>query len=446
MPTRRIGELLVAEGLLTEAAVHRALGYQRHTGKRVKIGSILLSWDLVSEEGLLKALAALYRCEAVTGPMLAATPVEVARLLPAHDAIRLGAIPWAAQRTRIRVGFLNPCDIAAVDEVAARTGRLCIPGVVTEMRLIQAHRRFYGRSIPFEFRPILQRYEKPAAVGPAGEEPEGSSEESRAGGSEPRPPRRAPRPSPAEPVSVQPDPPAAAAPLARLDAEGSPGAPAEATPVEAPAPMQDVTPASPPEAAQPPVQAESPLSGRPAPSLWIYAPPERQENETVSGMWTTESRSRASEESRRMAEDLGDLAEAAFPAELPRVILFGETSNEIFPWRGRGPSLGISELARIRISLSTPSVFTRVASSRLPHFGPLERADWPAEIEGLLAPTPPPCVLFPIPTSPPAGFLYADRLGGVLLYEDFERLSRAASQIAALIAEAALDRETEAHY
>ena len=35
---RRIGELLVAEGLISEAAISRALGYQRVSGDKVKLG------------------------------------------------------------------------------------------------------------------------------------------------------------------------------------------------------------------------------------------------------------------------------------------------------------------------------------------------------------------------------------------------------------------------
>ena len=47
MGARRIGELLVAEGLLSESVIHRALGYQRLSGERIKLGSILLDWDLL---------------------------------------------------------------------------------------------------------------------------------------------------------------------------------------------------------------------------------------------------------------------------------------------------------------------------------------------------------------------------------------------------------------
>jgi hypothetical protein len=62
----RIGELLVAEGVLSEGAVQSALGFQRHTGEPFRLGTILLDRDLLGEESLLKALATIHRCDYVT--------------------------------------------------------------------------------------------------------------------------------------------------------------------------------------------------------------------------------------------------------------------------------------------------------------------------------------------------------------------------------------------
>ena len=57
----RIGELLIAEGILSEGAVRSALGFQRHTGEPFRLGTILLDRDLLAEESLLKALSAIHR-------------------------------------------------------------------------------------------------------------------------------------------------------------------------------------------------------------------------------------------------------------------------------------------------------------------------------------------------------------------------------------------------
>src|SRR6516225_4088964 len=62
----RIGELLVADGVVTEGAVQSALGCRRHTGEPVRLGTILLDRDLLPEENLLRALSAIHRCDYVT--------------------------------------------------------------------------------------------------------------------------------------------------------------------------------------------------------------------------------------------------------------------------------------------------------------------------------------------------------------------------------------------
>lgn len=374
MPARRLGELLVAEGLLTPAAVARALGFQRDAGKRLKLGSILLGWDLVNEENLLKALASLHRCEAVTGEMLAGAPLEVVRLLPAAHAIRLNAIPYALRKPRIRVAFVNPSDLAAIDEVSALTGRGCVPGVVTELRLMQAHRRFYGRPIPVELRPIQPKGEAQGPPRPAA------------------PDVRVETPEEEIPVIIVPE-----LPIPPLPAAARNTASREAT---APAPRP---------ASQPPVgPVEPPLASAPGPA-GPGAPPN--------------ARSRG---------EIGDLAVASFPPEIPRVLLFTAGGSAIAGWRGRG--VDAARVAATKISPAAPSLFTAVRESGAPHFGGVERELWPDPLARLLGADPPDCAVFPIRLpGGVAGFLYADREGKPMPYDDFALLARCAAAISGLL-------------
>jgi hypothetical protein len=157
---RRLGELLVAEGLLSESAINRALGYQRASVERIKLGSILLNWDLLAEDALLETLAKFHRCPAASGVMLAQAPIEAVRLLASAAAARLAAIPYAFEKNGLRVAFANPSNLAAIDEVSFLTRKRIVPGVTTEVRLLQAQQKFYGRHIPHEFRTILQKMDR----------------------------------------------------------------------------------------------------------------------------------------------------------------------------------------------------------------------------------------------------------------------------------------------
>jgi hypothetical protein len=411
MPPPRIGELLVARGLLSPAAVSRALGFQKSAAPRVKLGSILLTWDLIDEGNLLKALASLHHCQAVTGDMLAGAPVDVVRMLPAAHAIRLNAIPYALEKSRIRVAFVNPSDVGSIDEVSALTGHICVPGVVTELRLLQAHRRFYGRSIPLELRPLAPRAEPGQPSRLALGEARGASKPATA---IPVEARGAPAAEDVElpPITVPdlpipPPPTMARREPAALESDRPPGASKPVAPAAA-------------AASPPPAEAREGAS-----NLWIATPPMPPQSEAVLGMWSHPA-------PRATEEEIGDLALAAVPPEFPRAILFSERGGVLAAWRARGLPGG--DLAEIGISASEPSVFLSVARSGAPHFGRVEPDQWPEplarRIEG-----PPPCAVFPVHSGHGvAALLYADRRGAPMKFDDTALLARAAAEIAALLA------------
>ncbi len=167
MQQRRIGELLIAEGLVSEAALTRALEFQRTSGRTLTLGGIFLNWGLLAEEALLEALAKLHRCPPVPWSSLSSASPDAVRLLSGEQAIRIAAMPYAADKKTVRVAFANPSNLTAVDEVAAITRRRVIPGVTTEVRLLQAHQRFYARPIPVPLWTVVQKldrkFEKPPA-------------------------------------------------------------------------------------------------------------------------------------------------------------------------------------------------------------------------------------------------------------------------------------------
>ncbi len=203
---RRIGELLVAEGLLTESAINRALGYQRASVERLRLGSILLNWDLLAEDALLETLAKFHRCPAVPGTVLAKAPIEAARLLTAAAASRLAAMPYAFEKNVLRVAFANPSDLATIDEVSALTRKRIAPAVTTEIRLMQAHQKFYGRHIPHEFRAILQKMDRRTGQTrrPMPLENDLPAKDSIGAGKEPSTEAKAASRTPAQPITVEP--------------------------------------------------------------------------------------------------------------------------------------------------------------------------------------------------------------------------------------------------
>ena len=155
----RLGEWLLSEGLVTEAALTRALAAQTHVGHRLRLGGVLLASGLVSEEALLDALSRLHHCRSVGWTTLSHAEPEAVASLSAARAARLEAFPYALEKTILKVAFRDPSNLQAVDEVAAVTGRRIQPAVTSEVRLMQAHEKFYSRAMSGEFSNVLKRLE-----------------------------------------------------------------------------------------------------------------------------------------------------------------------------------------------------------------------------------------------------------------------------------------------
>src|SRR6185369_9800620 len=88
-----------------------------------------------------------------------ATP-EALRCLPAQQAIRLGAVPYAIEAGNLRIAFRNPSDLAVIDQASQISGRRVLPATTTEVRLALALHQFYGHPLPFQFKPIIQKLER----------------------------------------------------------------------------------------------------------------------------------------------------------------------------------------------------------------------------------------------------------------------------------------------
>ncbi len=418
----RIGELLVADGVVSEKAVQSALGFQRHTGEPFRLGTILLDRDLLDEENLLRALAAIHRCDSVTWAEILKAPPQVVRLLPERAAVRLAAVPYALEGRGVRVAFKNPSNLAAVDEVSAVTNRPVIPAVISEVRLLQAFHLFYGRPVPIEFRGVLHKLERneerrlyrqratkeaPEAV----ETPfEGRFVNTRG-----------------QRIPVAGTPPASrptryAAPFLSAEEPGGELA-------DAPDLLPDFTPA--------------PASGdeEVAEGMWRPAPLDADDT-AVSAMWAARPAARRREKPSVPARDR--LAESTLEtvcARLPRAVLLTSAQDAVLGWTAKGSGLNRDQVAGIRVQWGEPSIFAFVKLSGSPHRGPLSRILMPPKLAALLGDKASACcAVYPVRIKDRlVAFLYADRLGAPLSEEDYRNLEIASSALGSSLARLLLE-------
>ncbi len=116
----RIGELLLAQKLITEEQLKNALGEQKRSG--LKLGRILIDRGYVSDQAIHEVLAKHLQIPFVDVRHLQLALATV-RLLPEVHARRFRAMVLKSDTQGLTVGMSDPTDLLAYDELSARLKR-----------------------------------------------------------------------------------------------------------------------------------------------------------------------------------------------------------------------------------------------------------------------------------------------------------------------------------
>ncbi|HEU5300187.1 MAG TPA: GspE/PulE family protein [bacterium] len=116
---RHLGELLLADRLITPDQLNRAMDIHRATGER--LGRVLLDMGVVDPEHIARALSSQIGVSFVrlAGMTL---PEDLLALVPGTTASRLQVIPIARENGVLTVAMVDPLDVVAVDDVRRLTG------------------------------------------------------------------------------------------------------------------------------------------------------------------------------------------------------------------------------------------------------------------------------------------------------------------------------------
>ena len=142
---RRIGEVLVAQGLLTEQQLINALAAQRDVApgqERKRLGTVVIELGLGTERQVAEALAEALGLELVDLGRVVVIPDQV-RLLPRAVAERSGVILLERVGNRLRLAVSDPTNVVALDDVKLYTGATELHVVVATESQIRDH---LGRS------------------------------------------------------------------------------------------------------------------------------------------------------------------------------------------------------------------------------------------------------------------------------------------------------------
>jgi type IV pilus assembly protein PilB len=142
---RRLGDLLVAEGLITAEQLRQALGEQK--GKADKLGSILVRQGSLSEEQLIGFLSRQYGIPSIT---LANLDVDgdTLRLVPAHIAKKYDVLPVKRIGGTLTLAMSDPTNVFALDDIAFMTNLQILPVVAPQAAIRRALDKNYEVAQP----------------------------------------------------------------------------------------------------------------------------------------------------------------------------------------------------------------------------------------------------------------------------------------------------------
>src|SRR2546427_5232835 len=138
--TRRLGDLLVAEGLLTEAQLRQALAEQK--GKTEKLGSILARLGFITEEQLIGFLSRQYGIPSITLSNID-VDAETLRLVPAPIARKYEVLPVKRIGGTLTLAMADPTNVFALDDVAFMTSLQILPVVAPQAAIRKAIAKHY---------------------------------------------------------------------------------------------------------------------------------------------------------------------------------------------------------------------------------------------------------------------------------------------------------------
>jgi type IV pilus assembly protein PilB len=138
---KKLGEILVEGGLLTQKQLEQALPFQKKSN--LKLGQFLVREGIVSEVQIVDLVSNQLKLEKYR-PDKHLIDMELARLLPADIAHKYAVAPLQKSGMLITVAMIDPLDINALDAIEVFTNTEVEAVICTEQQLNQLHTTLYG--------------------------------------------------------------------------------------------------------------------------------------------------------------------------------------------------------------------------------------------------------------------------------------------------------------
>lgn len=138
---KRIGEVLIDQGLLTEEQLHLGLEEQKRTKKL--LGKCLVGLGFISEDKLIDVLSAQLDIQHVVLENFVFSP-KLIKALPEEMVRKYKIIPLFENKGVITVAMADPTNLRTVDHIKFKTGKDIEPVIASEKSILAAIERNYA--------------------------------------------------------------------------------------------------------------------------------------------------------------------------------------------------------------------------------------------------------------------------------------------------------------
>jgi type IV pilus assembly protein PilB len=146
-PRRRLGEILLEQGLITGEQIEEALAQQKVSKK--KIGETLIDMNYVTREQLVEGLAEKYSLPIIEflDNVECELPLELKTIIPKKMAKQNLIFPLEKRESTLVLVMADPLDYRAIDDIAFNTKLRVSPIISYENSILAAIERYYVEGV-----------------------------------------------------------------------------------------------------------------------------------------------------------------------------------------------------------------------------------------------------------------------------------------------------------
>ena len=138
---RRLGELLLAAGTITQEDLDRGLALQKT--QKGRLGEVLIANGIITEDQLIEALQMQLGIEYIDLSKVN-IPTELASVVPKNIAKQYQVVPVAVKKDELYLAMSDPLNFYAIEEVRKAVRKKVVPMVAHSAQVERAIQVLYG--------------------------------------------------------------------------------------------------------------------------------------------------------------------------------------------------------------------------------------------------------------------------------------------------------------